>query len=190
MDDGSSDDTAGIAAKCGADVIHQKNQGPGAACNNGLTRVTAPVVAYLDSDDLWLPDKMERQLAALEEDPSLAAVYGRTRLFRHGTPPDSGGTVRDNWGRTAMAARTASKRAIGPFYDPPDIGIGDTVDWVARAREGGYRLLMMPEIVAYRRVIPGSLSYGYNRRDLGYLDVARRSLERRRGRHTAELHAK
>ena len=175
VDDGSADGTGALACECRAHVIRQANQGPGAACNEGLKIVETPVVAYLDADDLWLPDKMERQLQALEEDATLSAVFGRTRLFHHEAPKDTSAPVRDNWGRTVMAIRTADMRAIGPLFDPPGrdiaVGIGDTVDWVARGREAGYRFLMMPEIVALRRVIPGSLSYGYNARDMGYLHV-------------------
>jgi hypothetical protein len=137
---------------------------------------------------------MERQLRLLEEGASVSAVFGRTRLFRHEAPQDGSGPVRDNWGRTAMAVRTADMRAIGPLFDPPGrdiaVGIGDTVDWVARAREAGYRFMMLPEIVALRRVIPGSLSYGYSARDAGYLSVARRALERRRVQASAEGQAR
>ena len=53
------------------------------------------------------------------------------------------------------------------------------VDWIARAREAGFKLHMLDEVLALRRLRPGSLSYGRDSRDRGYLQVARRALLRR-----------
>ncbi|MEN3284660.1 MAG: hypothetical protein V7607_5800 [Solirubrobacteraceae bacterium] len=56
VDDGSSDDTAGEAARFGARVIRlERNQGAGAARNAGVSAATQPWIALLDSDDEWLP---------------------------------------------------------------------------------------------------------------------------------------
>ena len=71
-----------------------------------------------------------------------------------------------------MLMRTASARRVGPVIDPAH-GRGDMVDWIARARELGMRLEMMPEVLALRRIIPGSLSYGRDGRDYGYLQTVR-----------------
>lgn len=180
VDDGSTDGTGDLARELGLEVIRQENQGPGAACNHALVQVETPVVAYLDADDIWLPEKAASQLASLEDQADLDGVFGHLRVFFHGQPVAPDGRVHEGWGRTTMMIRTASARAIGPIFDPPGGGRGDMVDWIARGREMGLRFHMSPDVVALRRVIPGSMSYGRDGRDIGYLEIAKRALARRR----------
>jgi glycosyltransferase involved in cell wall biosynthesis len=184
VDDGSADDTTGIARALGAEVISQANQGTGAACNTGFAQVETPMVAYLDADDLWLPDKMERQFAAMAADPALDGVFGHLRSFHHGEPVDPDGPVRAGWIRTSMIARTASSRRVGPLYDPPAGGHGEMIDWISRARSLSLRFAMLDAIVGLRRIIPGSRTYDRSENERGYLNVARRALERRRAAQT------
>jgi len=70
VDDGSEDGTAGIAreyARRGVRCIRvQENAGAQAARNRGITGATAEWIAFLDSDDEWLVDKLQRQMMALE----------------------------------------------------------------------------------------------------------------------------
>ena len=58
VDDGSTDNTREIVAKYGDRVkyIKTKNGGCGAARNRGVQEATGPLVAFLDSDDEWMPD--------------------------------------------------------------------------------------------------------------------------------------
>jgi glycosyltransferase involved in cell wall biosynthesis len=74
-DDGSSDDTAELVSSYaergmrGAERIHyfyQKNQGKSVALNNAIAQARGEWIAFLDSDDYWLAEKLERQFAALE----------------------------------------------------------------------------------------------------------------------------
>lgn len=71
VDDGSSDHTADIVRRHASEdprvqLISQRNLGVGAARNTGLRRATGAYVAPLDADDLWRPEKIERQLTALK----------------------------------------------------------------------------------------------------------------------------
>ncbi len=65
VDDGSTDDTAGIARDLGVTVISRANGGISAARNAGIRAARGEYVALLDADDLWMPEKLEVQLAAL-----------------------------------------------------------------------------------------------------------------------------
>ena len=67
VDDGSTDDTAAIAERHGATVIRQKQRGPGAARNRGLAEATTEFVAFLDADDWYVPDKLERCVTTLTD---------------------------------------------------------------------------------------------------------------------------
>jgi glycosyltransferase involved in cell wall biosynthesis len=67
LDDGSSDDSADIAESMGARVVRQANAGRGAALARMMELAEGDWIALLDADDLWLPEKLEKQMAAIEE---------------------------------------------------------------------------------------------------------------------------
>ncbi len=75
VDDGSTDRSREIIASFGCMVrsLWQENSGYGAATNRGLTEVRGDLVAFLDSDDLWMPDKSRLQLQVLQEHPEVRA---------------------------------------------------------------------------------------------------------------------
>lgn len=182
IDDGSTDDTAARARAFDprVEVIRQENGGCGAATNRGIAAVATPLVAFLDSDDLWLPRKVERQLALLDARPDLAGVFGRGQIFKGPVSAPVLGPVVDLWSRTTLMMRTEAARAIGPMIDPPG-GRGDTIDWIARGRDLGLGFELIAEILSMRRIRPGSLSYGRDaEKDRGYLLTVKRALERKR----------
>jgi glycosyltransferase involved in cell wall biosynthesis len=76
IDDGSTDDTAAIAARFGEPVrvLGQPNRGTAAARNRGILEATTDVIAFLDADDRYEPDRLERIAARFEREPQLDAV--------------------------------------------------------------------------------------------------------------------
>ncbi len=78
IDDGSQEDIAAGVADHPAKpkVIRQARSGPGAARNRGVAESTGDLVAFLDSDDLWLPQKLERYLEAMRRRPDYRIFYG------------------------------------------------------------------------------------------------------------------
>lgn len=67
VDDGSQDDTAALATSRGASVLtHSEPRGSGIARNTGITAATADWIAFLDSDDEWFPQHLERVWAAAD----------------------------------------------------------------------------------------------------------------------------
>ena len=184
VDDGSDDGTAEVARAIAGPitVVTQDNRGPGAATTAGFARVTTPFVATLDSDDLWLPDKIARQSERYLLDPDLAGVFALARLFKDGTSPDqpADGPIRRLWTRTTLVFRSDAMREVGDLVDPPG-RLGELIDWLARSRDLGHRHEMVEEVLALRRIRPGSLSYGIDaERSRGYLTAIRNTLERRR----------
>jgi glycosyltransferase involved in cell wall biosynthesis len=182
VDDGSTDATAAAVSAFGAPVtlLRQENRGCGAATTAGIARVRSPVIAFLDADDLWLPGKAELQLAILRARPDLGGLCARGQVFKGDVSNPVLGPVTDLWSRTTMAIRTGAALRIGPMIDPPG-NRGDTIDWIARARDLGIRFELIPEVLALRRIRPGSLSYGRDaEKDRGYLFAAKRALERKR----------
>ena len=80
VDDGSSDGTAGIADRFAAEdarvrVIHQENRGVSSARNVGTRAATGEFLCFLDGDDVFLPDKIERQVEFLRLSSSCDLVF-------------------------------------------------------------------------------------------------------------------
>jgi glycosyltransferase involved in cell wall biosynthesis len=91
VDDGSSDATSAIAEEFGArdprfHLIRQSNAGVGAARNTAIRKAGGKYIAPLDADDLWVPEKLEKQVACMEQRGNEAGlVYCWSRLFdKHG----------------------------------------------------------------------------------------------------------
>ena len=85
VDDGSTDRTAEVARGFearGVRVLRKANGGPASARNEAIRHSTGEYLAFLDSDDLWVPDKLEAQLAFLELRPDVGLTYGQARMFR------------------------------------------------------------------------------------------------------------
>lgn len=180
VDDGSTDSTAQAVAASGvaARYLRQDNAGPGHATTRGMAALSSPMIATVDADDIWLPNKLERQLRHLAEHPGVAGAFTHWRTFRDGEPDGVSSIAHPGWSRTTMIIRRETADTIGPIRDPVG-GRGEMVDWIARVREAGFRLDMLDDVLALRRIRPGSLSYGRDVRDRGYLQVARQALLRR-----------
>jgi glycosyltransferase involved in cell wall biosynthesis len=85
VDDGSTDDTlhivGGFATSIELVVIRQENGGPAAARNVGIRRARGRYCAFLDADDVMLPDRLEEQVALFYEDSELALVHSDLMTF-------------------------------------------------------------------------------------------------------------
>ena len=77
VDDGSTDETPEVLARYGDHirVVRQSNQGVAAARNAGIAVANGDFLAFLDSDDVWLPRKLELQMARFDADPGLGLVH-------------------------------------------------------------------------------------------------------------------
>jgi glycosyltransferase involved in cell wall biosynthesis len=88
IDDGSKDRTEEVARSFGNRIryIKQQNQGIAGARNAAVQEATGDWIAFLDHDDLILPDKLEKQLAVIEANPNLVVVYSAfSYLYSDGT---------------------------------------------------------------------------------------------------------
>jgi glycosyltransferase involved in cell wall biosynthesis len=79
VDDGSRDGTAAVVRRLVNDdprirLVEQANRGTAGARNRGIAEARGDLIAFLDDDDLWLPQKLELQVARLDEVPKAAVV--------------------------------------------------------------------------------------------------------------------
>lgn len=103
VDDGSTDGSAEIAREYAArhperirclEHPGRVNRGPGAARNLGIRAARGTLLAMLDADDVYLPDKLEEQVALLDAHPEAGMLYGSTLLW-HGWTGDPADAARD-----------------------------------------------------------------------------------------------
>jgi glycosyltransferase involved in cell wall biosynthesis len=78
VDDGSSEDVSSALRNhpTRPRLLRQAQRGPAAARNNGIFSAQGDLLAFLDSDDLWLPNKLERFVAAIAARPDIPVFYG------------------------------------------------------------------------------------------------------------------
>lgn len=77
VDDGSTDDTETRVKEFGDQVlyIYQENKGPSAARNTGILNASGKYIAFCDSDDRFLPEKLEKQMRFIEYHPNCRFLY-------------------------------------------------------------------------------------------------------------------
>jgi glycosyltransferase involved in cell wall biosynthesis len=187
VDDGSTDRTGEIAASYGDPVrcIRQPNGGMAASRNRAIPEARGDYLAFLDADDRFPPDKLERQLAVFEAQPELDIVYGHVTEF---LSPDLDEAARAllrapehdvPWPTpNLMLVRRESFLRVGLFSTDLKVGIG--VDWHARANELGLRSVVPPIVVLERRLHAENNGIRLRESKPQYLHVLKAALDRRR----------
>lgn len=187
VDDGS-DDGSGEIAKGYSEVryVFQERGGNGAARNRAVKLASADYFAFLDADDRFVRDKLDKQMAALRADPDLDMVFGYVREFvspeltteeraqiRPAAPEPLPWTAPN-----LMLIHRDSFDRVGPFSTTLRVGV--TVDWFARASEAGLKSLILPDTVLERRL--HLQNNGLRERDARsqYLLVLKAAMDRRR----------
>jgi glycosyltransferase involved in cell wall biosynthesis len=177
VDDGSTDGSSAIARTyAGRDPrVHyrrQENAGQGAARNAGIGVARGEAVAFLDQDDLWLPDKLARQLPLLDD---TTVVYSDTYILRDGgrnreerfsdhlygwpVPATLGSLIVGNTipVLTALLSRRLLLAHGGLTSDPALKGVDDYDLWL-RLAAAGVRFSYVPEPLAVYRVHKAAMS--------------------------------
>jgi glycosyltransferase involved in cell wall biosynthesis len=198
VDDGSEDESGAIASTYGAPVrcIRQERGGMAASRNRAIQEAIGSYFAFLDADDRFPPEKLERQLGVFHDDPELDVVYGHVSEF---LSPDLDEGARSllrapmhdvPWPTpNLMLVRREAFFRVGLFSTDLKVGIG--VDWNARANEAGLRSAV-PPFVALERRLHGQ-NNGIRERQFKpqYLHVLKAALDRRRSGESddADAHA-
>jgi glycosyltransferase involved in cell wall biosynthesis len=154
VDDGSTDGTGLVAQNYGGRVryIRRKNGGIGAARNTGVEHAHGSLLAFLDADDLWTPEKLALQLAVMAAQPDVDLVFGHVVQFQSGDGvalPEGLAHPAPGFSAGTMLVRMESFHRVGPFTT--DFKLGEFIDWYARAKEIGLIERMLPGIVLRRR---------------------------------------
>ncbi len=188
VDDGSTDESAEIAAKHGATVIRQANAGTAAAINAARAHATGELLALLDADDVWPHDKLVRQVEALGDAgliySDLTVIDERGDVLRESWldlvwegPPPSG----EHCFGALLAANPATASSILVRADllgqiPPHLRCADWWLAIAAAREGA--IAYLPEPRTGYRLHGKNLGLGTEGAKLGRAHIRRAATQR------------
>lgn len=84
VDDGSTDGTKEIVKKYPLKYIYQENKGPSSARNNGILNSSGSFISFLDSDDLWVEDKLKLQICFFKENKDYLIVHTGEKWIKNG----------------------------------------------------------------------------------------------------------
>lgn len=189
VDDGSTDGSSAVAEGYGGPVrcVRQDNAGPSAASNRGVEAADGEVVAFLDADDRWRPQKIERQLACLEANPDLAVVFAHVLNFWEPELREEAERFREHriarptpgYVRGTMTVRRSAFVSAGLF--DPRLDHGEVQEWILRARERNLGVDILPEVLLDRRLHRGNRSRVLRDQSRDeFLRLVKRNLDRKR----------
>ena len=194
VDDGSTDETESVARQYGTRVRYyrQPNAGAPAARDEGVRISSGELVAFLDADDLWHPEKLERQLARFLARPELGLCFTHAKHFWVSEMKEEEKRFQNHrltqtlpaYLTQALLVRRELFQTVGNFNT--GLKFADAMDWFLRAVHQGAVMELLPEALLYRRMHRQNSSMESDTRQMtqkmqeALLKVVRDSLIRRR----------
>ena len=184
VDDGSTDDSAALAQSYvpPARYLRREHGGAGAARNSGIERASGDYLAFCDVDDIWAPTKLERQMAAVSQDPTIDVVFARVTEFwaaEDAGPPLR--PIRRNFPGalpSAVLVRREAFHRVGRFAE--GLRVAEWVDWYARMRDTGLREAWLPDVLVARGLHRSNNSLVQSNARIEYCRILRAHLHRQR----------
>jgi glycosyltransferase involved in cell wall biosynthesis len=188
-DDGSTDGTSEVVNGFGdlVRMVTQQTRGPAATRNLGLNEARGSFISFLDADDLWDSNKLERQMARFRARPELDLCLTHVQMFWPAGMGEEARTFRNHprskpipgFATTTLLAPRETFERLGNFA--ADLWFTDATDWLVRAREAGLVMEVLPDVLVYHRMHPSNLTRrraSESREE--FLAMLKRSLDRRR----------
>jgi glycosyltransferase involved in cell wall biosynthesis len=159
VDDGSTDGTSVVASQYKRLVryVHQKNSGPAAARNHGISVAKGNLIAFLDADDLWPSGKLTGQVRCLLRQRNVEVVQGLIQKMQWETIGGGNEGHFKKVGEPYYFVNLGSALYRASVFEK--VGLLDTelwenedTDWFFRAWELGVSKVVLPEISLYYRI--------------------------------------
>ena len=185
VDDGSTDGTDTIVKKLGTDIryVWQANGGEASARNCGIALAQGDAIGFLDADDAWPSDRLEKLLRPLQ-DPRTEIVCGRARTFSEGSwTTAAAASTTDRLEGFLMSfgcalIRRAMFERIGKVDEAMHHGVD--LDWFLRAREQNVPIVVIEDIVLLYRRHDQNMTRDVDAGREGLMRTVKQSLDRRR----------
>lgn len=186
-DDGSTDNTVEVIKRYGSTIkyFYRENGGIGAARNLGIQHATGDFLAFLDSDDIWLPKKLELQLKRFQQDTELDMVFGHVKQF---FSADISASAKQKiqlseeqiagYIASTLLIRSSSFHRVGLFE--PQWTVGEFIDWYSKAQEKKLKGILLDDLVTLRRIHDGHQHTRTQRNFQHYVHVIKATLQRRK----------
>lgn len=189
VNDGSSDGSFAILDSYQERIVRvdQNNAGTAAARNAGVKVAKGELLAFLDQDDYWTLDKLERQVTLLRDNPGLHAAWGNVQQFISPELPDEFKNryrcQKDpvpGYLPCSLLIRRAAFDEVGLF--DTKWRIGEWADWYARFIQSDFASEHVAGVVAYRRIHEGNkgITMADDRKE--YIGLIRENLRRKRAK--------
>lgn len=190
VDDGSTDGSAELLRQYGIRVVYADRVGQAMARDLGIRSVAGEVIACIDQDDRWRPDKLARQAAVLDTQPELAFVGALCVTFLDTgaqrpawwKPAWDTGVPDPSLAPSATLYRRSAFDHVGGFADTP-VRISEDLAWTARAQDLGLRSAIVDEVLVERRIHGSNTSRNQDLRVREHLAIVRASIARKRSRN-------
>jgi glycosyltransferase involved in cell wall biosynthesis len=189
VDAESTDGTREIVAEyaeAGVRLLDQHGEGIAAAWNQGIAASAGRFLAFISSDDRWLPGKLTRQLEAMLAEPEVQYTITHFRYFLEPACAIPQTFNRALLGVSLVGRIMETLVATRAAFDT--IGLFDTefrtaedADWYARAKDFGVPMRVLPEVFLEKRVHDENVSMAGARNMPHLMEALRRSIKRRRG---------
>ncbi len=186
LNDGSTDRSAEILNKykSKATVIHSSNRGTAITLNEAVKLSNGEFLTFLDADDIWLPDKLNLQLASFNKDTELDCCFGHINQFispelpieiqsRFIIPTDP----QPGYNRQSLMVKRKSFIKVGYFDEA--LKTGEFIDWYLRAKSKNLKMNMLSEVVTNRRIHDKSMGSSHDH-DSQFAIIMKRHLDRKR----------
>jgi glycosyltransferase involved in cell wall biosynthesis len=164
--DGDSADNSAEIARSFEEVrcIQQSGTGLSDAWNQGIEASTGELIAFLDSDDRWLPGKIAAQVELLAKRPEVAGTIALARFSLFPGSPGPPGLRPEMLTGEHPAPMPGTLLVRREVFD--QVGLFDTgylvamdVDWFARVKDAGLELATLPRLVLEKRFHETNLSH-------------------------------
>lgn len=189
IDDGATDLSLEIISNYNANIqiFSQKNQGPAAARNTGIKKSKGELITFLDADDIWENNKLERHIQLFDQHPEAGIIQGLVQQIA-----EKKEMTRNKVDFTILSApynfvnlgaatyRKSTFEKVGYFDE--SMRFAEDVDWFHRAREENIVKIINSEVALYYRIHQENMTNGKSIHELGYIDVYKKRLDRIRKR--------
>lgn len=187
IDDGSTDGTAAMVQELQAkdsrlQLLSVPNRGVSAARNLGVAETHSPLIAFLDADDLWQPEKLRLHVERHARQSELGVSFAQVEFLspegfptglvashpRHALGPvdflcENPTTTTSNW-----VLRREVFETVGGFVE--DMGFSEDLEWLLRvACYGTWQIVPIDHVLTYYRTSTGGLSSSLQKMEQGWL---------------------